>query len=95
MSETLLPALREWCISVVCGKDAVPRMTTNTLARLMDEMVTALARARCRLFLSLIPQHYLSMTTNTLALSPLSMMIPQHDVAALVSLLLAWTSSSR
>ena len=48
MSETLLPALREWCISVVCGKDAVPRMTTNTLARLMDEMVTALARARCR-----------------------------------------------
>ena len=49
VSETLLPALREWCISVVCGKDAVPRMTTNTLARLMDEMVTALARARCRI----------------------------------------------
>ena len=50
VSETLLPALRGWCISVVCGKDAVPRMTTNTLARLMDEMVTALARARCRSF---------------------------------------------
>lgn len=46
VSETLLPALRDWCISVVCGKDAVPRMTTNNLARLMDEMVTALARAR-------------------------------------------------
>ena len=50
VSETLLPALRRWCISVVCGKDAVPRMTTNTLARLMDEMVTALARARCSPF---------------------------------------------
>ena len=47
MSETLLPALRDWCISVVCGKDAVPRMTTNNLARLMDEMITALARSRC------------------------------------------------
>ena len=46
VSETLLPALRDWCISVVCGKDAVPRMTTNNLARLMDEMVTALARTR-------------------------------------------------
>ena len=46
VSESLLPALREWCISVVCGKDAVPRMTTNNLARLMDEMITALARSR-------------------------------------------------
>ena len=50
VSETLLPALREWCISVVCGKDAVPRMTTNNLARLMDEMITALARSRCAPF---------------------------------------------
>ena len=49
MSESLLPALAEWCVSVVCGKDAVPRMTVNNLARLMDEMITALARARCAL----------------------------------------------
>ncbi len=47
VSESLLPALGEWCVSVVCGKDAVPRMTVNNLARLMDEMVTALARTRC------------------------------------------------
>ncbi len=47
MSESLLPAMREWCVSVVCGKDAVPRMTVNNLARLMDEMITALARSRC------------------------------------------------
>lgn len=47
VSDSLLPALSEWCVSVVCGKDAVPRMTVNNLARLMDEMVTALARTRC------------------------------------------------
>ncbi len=47
VSDSLLPALSEWCVSVVCGKDAVPRMTVNNLARLMDEMITALARARC------------------------------------------------
>ena len=58
VSETLLPALREWCISVVCGKDAVPRMTTNTLARLMDEMVTALARARYCHVSPCYPQHW-------------------------------------
>ncbi|BDA43045.1 probable Sn1-specific diacylglycerol lipase alpha [Coccomyxa sp. Obi] len=46
VSESLLPAMREWCVSVVCGKDAVPRMTVNNLSRLMDEMVTALARTR-------------------------------------------------
>jgi hypothetical protein len=38
--------MREWCISVICGKDAVPRMTVNNLSRLMDEMITALARTR-------------------------------------------------
>lgn len=47
--------MSEWCVSVVCGKDAVPRMTVNNLSRLMDEMVTALARARCG---SLPPEHY-------------------------------------
>ena len=33
-------------LSVVCGKDAVPRASINNLSRLMDEMVTALARCR-------------------------------------------------
>ena len=47
VSESLLPAMRDWCVSVVCGKDAVPRMTVNNLSRLMDEMITALARSRC------------------------------------------------
>lgn len=46
VSESLLPAMKDWCVSVVCGKDAVPRMTVNNMSRLMDEMVTALARAR-------------------------------------------------
>lgn len=36
-----------WCTSVVAGKDAVPRSSTNNLRRLMDEMITALARSRC------------------------------------------------
>lgn len=35
-----------WCTSVVAGKDAVPRSSTNNLRRLMDEMITALARSR-------------------------------------------------
>ena len=66
VSETLLPALREWCISVVCGKDAVPRMTTNTLARLMDEMVTALARARyCPFDLFPLSTDFLSLMKNS------------------------------
>lgn len=32
--------------AVVAGKDAVPRATVSNLSRLMDEMVTALARCK-------------------------------------------------
>ena len=35
-----------FCNSLVVGKDAVSRGTVNNLSRLMDEMVTALARCR-------------------------------------------------
>ena len=38
--------MEEFCTSVVVGKDAVPRMSVNNLNRLMDEMVTSLARCR-------------------------------------------------
>ena len=47
MSKALQPTLAGWCVSVVAGKDAVPRSSTNNLRRLMDEMITALARSRC------------------------------------------------
>jgi hypothetical protein len=33
-------------LAVVVGKDAVPRSTVGNLTRLMDEMVTALARCK-------------------------------------------------
>jgi hypothetical protein len=33
-------------LPVVVGKDAVPRSTVGNLTRLMDEMVTALARCK-------------------------------------------------
>jgi len=45
--------MEKWCTSVIVGKDAVPRMTVNNLSRLMDEMVTSLARVRQALLLSL------------------------------------------
>ena len=38
--------LDTFCTSLVVGKDAVSRGTVNNLSRLMDEMVTALARCR-------------------------------------------------
>lgn len=47
VSRALLKIMDEWTISVVCGKDAVPRASVNNLSRLMDEMVTALARCKC------------------------------------------------
>ncbi|KAK9821582.1 hypothetical protein WJX81_008445 [Elliptochloris bilobata] len=46
VSKGLQPAMAGWCTSVVAGKDAVPRASTNNLRRLMDEMITALARSR-------------------------------------------------
>ncbi|KAK9829311.1 hypothetical protein WJX72_005111 [[Myrmecia] bisecta] len=46
ISQNLIPAMEQVCTSVVVGKDGVPRMSVNTLNRLMEEMVTALARCR-------------------------------------------------
>ncbi|KAK9811146.1 hypothetical protein WJX73_006499 [Symbiochloris irregularis] len=46
VSRSLLKIMEEWTISVVCGKDAVPRASVNNLSRLMDEMITALARCK-------------------------------------------------
>ena len=46
ISNSLVGFMEEFCISVVVGKDAVPRMSVNNLNRLMDEMVTSLARCR-------------------------------------------------
>ena len=40
VSKSLIKAMQPFCISVVCGKDAVPRMSVGNVARLMDEMVT-------------------------------------------------------
>lgn len=46
LTRRLAGSLAPWVTSVVVGKDAVPRMTVATLRRLMDDMVTALARCR-------------------------------------------------
>ena len=44
LTRRLAASLAPWVTSVVVGKDIVPRMTVATLRRLMDDMVTALAR---------------------------------------------------
>ena len=49
VSRNLNRVLDTFCTSLVVGKDAVSRGTVNNLSRLMDEMVTALARCRCGL----------------------------------------------
>eukprot|EP00884_Botryococcus_braunii_P020127 jgi/Botrbrau1/6799/Bobra.0153s0002.1 len=46
MSKNLVDVCREFCTAVVVGKDAVPRASINNLSRLMDEMMTSLARCR-------------------------------------------------
>lgn len=46
MSRSLLKIMEQWTTSIVVGKDAVPRASVNNLSRLMDEMVTALARCK-------------------------------------------------
>ena len=46
VSKNLAHAMADWCTAVVVGKDAVPRMSVPNLGRLMDEMVTSLARCR-------------------------------------------------
>ena len=47
VTRNLNKVLDTFCTSLVVGKDAVSRGTVNNLSRLMDEMVTALARCRC------------------------------------------------
>lgn len=47
VSRNLNRVMDTFCTSMVVGKDAVSRGTVNNLSRLMDEMVTALARCRC------------------------------------------------
>ncbi|KAK9831061.1 hypothetical protein WJX74_001575 [Apatococcus lobatus] len=46
VSKSLIKPMQKFCFSVVCGKDAVPRMSVGNVARLMDEMVTSLARCK-------------------------------------------------
>ncbi len=46
VSRNLNRVLDTFCTSLVVGKDMVSRGTVNNLSRLMDEMVTALARCR-------------------------------------------------
>ena len=46
MSPVLSAAVAPFVVSVVCGKDFIPRLAPRTLERLRDEMVTALARSR-------------------------------------------------
>ncbi|PRW60300.1 alpha beta-hydrolase isoform B [Chlorella sorokiniana] len=46
VSKHLAHAMRRFTTCVVVGKDAVPRATVSNLSRLMDEMVTALARCK-------------------------------------------------
>lgn len=46
VTRNLNKVLDTFCTSLVVGKDAVSRGTVNNLSRLMDEMVTALARCR-------------------------------------------------
>lgn len=46
VSKNLAHAMASFCTTVAVGKDAVPRASVATLGRLMDEMITALARCR-------------------------------------------------
>ncbi|GLI69191.1 hypothetical protein VaNZ11_013760 [Volvox africanus] len=46
-SPALSEALRPFTVSVVTGKDLIPRLSLNTMERYRDEMITALARCRC------------------------------------------------
>ncbi|KAG2500077.1 hypothetical protein HYH03_002354 [Edaphochlamys debaryana] len=43
----LCTILESCCISVVAGKDLIPRLSPQTMERYRDEMVTALARCSC------------------------------------------------
>ncbi|KAG2500078.1 hypothetical protein HYH03_002355 [Edaphochlamys debaryana] len=46
-SPELCAAMEPFCVSVVAGKDLVPRMSPHTMERYRDEMMTALARCSC------------------------------------------------
>ncbi|KAG2488028.1 hypothetical protein HYH03_013334 [Edaphochlamys debaryana] len=46
-SPALSSALAPFCVSVVGGKDIVPRLSPQTMERYRDEMVSALARCSC------------------------------------------------
>lgn len=46
VSKELSEAMRPFTTSVAVGKDAVPRMSLKNLARMLDELITALARCR-------------------------------------------------
>ncbi|GLC44315.1 hypothetical protein PLESTF_000055300 [Pleodorina starrii] len=46
-SPALSRALRPFTVSVVTGKDLIPRLSLNTMERYRDEMITALARCSC------------------------------------------------
>jgi hypothetical protein len=46
VSKRLSHAMTPFCTTIAVGKDAVPRASVATIARLMDELVTSLARCR-------------------------------------------------
>ena len=46
MSKNLSRAMAPFCTTVAVGKDAVPRATVATMARLMDELISSLARCK-------------------------------------------------
>ena len=47
VSKNLTKAMQPFCVSVACGKDAVPRANVANLSRLVEEMMVSLARCRC------------------------------------------------
>ena len=47
MSYNLSRVAQRFCTSVVVGKDVISRLSFSTAKRLVDEMVTCLARSAC------------------------------------------------
>ena len=46
VSKNLSHAMGSFCTTIAAGKDVVPRATVPTMARLMDELITSLARCK-------------------------------------------------
>lgn len=46
VSKNLSHAMASFCTTVAAGKDVVPQATVPTMARLMDELITSLARCK-------------------------------------------------